>query len=84
MKLEVTAAVAKNEDPFIILGQDVLGGKHSKLRTISHNADYSVITVVDDDQGEIANLHYLKNAETGKLPDAVKLQQQEAAQKPVT
>ncbi len=72
MKLEVTAAVAKNDDPFIILGQDVLGGKHSKLKTISHNADYSVITVVDEAKGEIANLHYMKNSETGRLPDAVK------------
>jgi hypothetical protein len=39
---------------------------------IGQNADYSVLTVVQDATGEIATLHYLKNTEISNLPDAVR------------
>ena len=62
------AAVVENSEPMLLLGQDVLGGARSKLRTVALNTDYAYYTVVDESTGSIANIHYLKNVEISALP----------------
>lgn len=66
--VRVVAAVVQNTDPMILIGQDVLGGSRSKLKTVALNTDYSFYTVVDEATGSIGNLHYIKNVEVPELP----------------
>ena len=61
-------AVVANTDPFMIIGRDVLGGDGSKLRTLSYNTDYCVITVLDEVTQEVGNIHYVSNIEMIGLP----------------
>ena len=66
--IEVIAGVVETNDPYFIIGQDVLGGAKCRLRTIGYNTDYSILTVVDTVTGKIGNLHYLKNVEITGFP----------------
>ena len=60
--------MVENTEPMLLLGNDILGGTRSKLKTVSLNTDYAYYTVVDEATGSIANIHYLKNVEITSLP----------------
>ncbi len=73
IQVEVNAAVVENSDPLMLIGQDVLGGSRSKLKTVGLNTDYNYYTLVDEATGSIDNLHYLKNVEVTALPNPLTL-----------
>ena len=67
--VKVNAAVVKNDDVFILLGQNVLGGNKSQLQTLLWNTQFSVIVVAQESTGLVETIHYIKNTETTSLPD---------------
>jgi len=64
----VQVGVIKNAIPYFIIGQDVIGGDRSCLRTVGLNSDYSMLTVVDIATGHTGTLHYVKNVHAVGLP----------------
>lgn len=61
-------AVIENAEPFMLLGNDVVGGKKAKFRRVAMNDDYSFMTLVDLETGHVENCHFLRNNEISRLP----------------
>ena len=60
-------AVTSSTEPYFIIGQDILGGRSSLLRSLN-NSDFCCILVVDNATGNIGTIHYIKNVEHTLLP----------------
>ncbi len=61
-------AVIENQEPFMLLGNDVVGGKKARFRRVAMNDDYSFMTLVDLESGHVENVHFLRNNEISRLP----------------
>ena len=54
--VEVPAAVVENREPFLFVGNDIVGGPTSLLRRVAMNEDYSFYTLVDVAAGVVGNV----------------------------
>ena len=71
-KLDV--AISNNDECNIILGNDLIGGLHSKYTVLNYNTDYCFVTLLDKASRVIENLHFVKNIHITSLPKVNLLQ----------
>lgn len=65
---ELDLTVVKNQEPYMILGQDLFGGPRSKFHILNWNTEHSFVTLYDPLKHEVANVFYLKNVEVVSIP----------------
>lgn len=71
-KLDV--AISNNDEINMIIGNDLIGGSHSKYTVLNYNTDYCFLTLLDKASRCIENLHFVKNIHITSLPKVNLLQ----------